>query len=219
MYYVYIDEAWRWPLAWPVYVWLIIEKTKNTTTVRNVIDNFPANNLSLYTWYKDSKVLSESQRNVLYSQIVAQKEIQFSSAKISASEIDKKWIIWCLRNAILRALHAYFVWGKYTLLSLRARLEKNSHALTLVVDWPSDFWLRKALWVTVVPIVNGDALVPMISAASIIAKVERDAYMYRAHKRFPAYDFHLHKWYGTKAHYEAIRENGLCKEHRVSYIH
>jgi ribonuclease HII len=91
--------------------------------------------------------------------------------------------------------------------------------LTLVVDGPSDFGLRKVLWVTVVPVIDWDALVPMISAASIIAKVERDGYMYRAHKRFPSYNFHLHKWYGTKAHYEAIREHGLCKEHRVSYIH
>jgi hypothetical protein len=76
---------------------------------------------------------------------VGEKAIHFSSAKISAIEIDKKGIVPCLRNAILRALHAYFVGGKYTLQALKNRIENNNHELTLVVDGPSDFGLRKVL--------------------------------------------------------------------------
>lgn len=219
MYYIYIDEAWRGPLAWPVQVGLIIEKVDVSLTIRDSLDIFPAKNLLLYQDYKDSKVLSEWDRNHLYKKILDSWSIEYVTAKSSALDIDRHWIVRSLRNAILRAMHTFFVWGKYSITSLKQRLASIHHQVTIVVDWPSDFWLRKVLGVTVIPVIDGDAKIPMISAGSIIAKVERDAYMYRAAKRYPKYSFNLHKWYGTKWHYEAITQYWLCKEHRKSYIH
>jgi ribonuclease HII len=66
-------------------------------------------------------------------------------------------------------------------------------------------------------IVEGDALVPAISAASILAKTARDAAMRELHARYPQYNFAGHKGYGTAAHLKAIRQHGPCPEHRQSF--
>ncbi|MBL8259828.1 MAG: ribonuclease HII [Candidatus Competibacteraceae bacterium] len=63
-------------------------------------------------------------------------------------------------------------------------------------------------------IVRGDATVPAISAASILAKVARDAAMRELHQRYPQYEFARHKGYPTTAHLEALRLHGPCAEHR-----
>lgn len=66
-------------------------------------------------------------------------------------------------------------------------------------------------------IVEGDAQVPAISAASILAKTARDAAMRELHARYPQYNFAGHKGYGTAAHLKAIRQHGPCPEHRQSF--
>ncbi len=66
-------------------------------------------------------------------------------------------------------------------------------------------------------IVDGDALVPVISAASILAKVFRDDLMERLDRRYPGYDFAKNKGYGTVAHLEALRRLGPCPLHRMSF--
>lgn len=66
-------------------------------------------------------------------------------------------------------------------------------------------------------IVEGDALVPAISAASILAKTARDAAMRELHARYPQYNFAGHKGYGTAAHLKALRQHGPCPEHRQSF--
>ncbi len=71
--------------------------------------------------------------------------------------------------------------------------------------------------VSVVPVVGGDALWPEISAASILAKVERDHIMQSLHQHFPDYGFAKHKGYGTAQHLEALRRHGACCEHRRGY--
>lgn len=68
------------------------------------------------------------------------------------------------------------------------------------------------------PIVHGDALSYLIAAASILAKVERDAYMVRMHEIYPQYGSARNKGYGTAEHIAAIREYGLCPLHRKSFI-
>lgn len=67
-------------------------------------------------------------------------------------------------------------------------------------------------------IVGGDASVPEISAASIVAKVHRDRLMRRLHERHPEYGFDRHKGYGTRFHLEALRRFGPCPEHRASFL-
>lgn len=66
-------------------------------------------------------------------------------------------------------------------------------------------------------IVRGDATVPAISAASILAKVARDAKMRELHERYPLYEFARHKGYPTAAHLAALRRHGPCPEHRRSF--
>ncbi len=66
-------------------------------------------------------------------------------------------------------------------------------------------------------IVKGDATVPVIGAASILAKVARDAELRELHDRYPQYDFARHKGYPTAAHLDALRRYGPCPEHRRSF--
>ena len=66
-------------------------------------------------------------------------------------------------------------------------------------------------------VIDGDAQVPVISAASIVAKVVRDHLMYRLHRLYPQYGFAQHKGYGTPAHRQAIIQFGLCPQHRLSF--
>jgi ribonuclease HII len=66
-------------------------------------------------------------------------------------------------------------------------------------------------------IVKGDATVPVISAASILAKVDRDTEMLRLHALHPAYGLDQHKGYPTKQHLAAIRQHGVCEIHRRSF--
>lgn len=66
-------------------------------------------------------------------------------------------------------------------------------------------------------LIGGDATVPVISAASIIAKTFRDSVMMRLHARWPQYGFASHKGYGTKAHYEALARYGPCPMHRKTF--
>jgi len=70
---------------------------------------------------------------------------------------------------------------------------------------------------TAVPIVNGDALVPAISAASILAKTFRDAHMRSLHHLFPQYGFAAHKGYPTPQHLVALSEHGTCPLHRRTF--
>ena len=72
--------------------------------------------------------------------------------------------------------------------------------------------------VAAVPVVKGDAKVASIAAASILAKVARDQYMEEMDERYPEYGFAIHKGYGTKRHYAAVREHGLCPIHRKTFF-
>lgn len=69
----------------------------------------------------------------------------------------------------------------------------------------------------VVTIIDGDEKVPLIAAASVIAKVARDKYMMRQHSKFPGYGFARHVGYGTAAHREALTTLGPCAIHRLSF--
>ena len=67
-------------------------------------------------------------------------------------------------------------------------------------------------------VVKGDATSQSIAAASILAKVARDRYMLEMAEKYPEYQFEKHKGYGTKAHYQALKEHGLSPVHRPSFL-
>lgn len=72
--------------------------------------------------------------------------------------------------------------------------------------------------VEAIPVVKGDAKVASIAAASILAKVARDDYMEAMAEQYPGYGFEVHKGYGTKRHYAAIEEMGMCSIHRRTFL-
>ena len=67
-------------------------------------------------------------------------------------------------------------------------------------------------------VIKGDAKSSSIAAASILAKVTRDRLMMEYDEKYPQYQFAKHKGYGTKVHYEAIKEHGICEIHRRSFL-
>ena len=67
-------------------------------------------------------------------------------------------------------------------------------------------------------VVKGDSLSASIAAASVLAKVTRDDIMMEMAETYPEYGFEIHKGYGTKAHYEALRAHGHCPIHRMSFL-
>ena len=144
----------------------------------------------------DSKQLSEAQRERLYPRIVRH-ALAWSVVSVEADEIDRCNILNARLNGMLRALTALAV------APARALVDGNR--------------LPRGLACAAHAIVDGDALVPAISAASIIAKVTRDRMMREMDARWPGYGFAVHKGYPVPAHLEALRRLGPCPQHRRSY--
>lgn len=143
----------------------------------------------------DSKVLSERKRERLFDEIRA-KALACCIAEASVEEIDR-----------LNILHATMLAMKRAVEGLRLPPTK------VLVD-------GNRLPVLKVPgeaIVKGDALVPAISAASILAKVHRDRLCLGLHAAHPQYGFATHKGYPTADHLAALRAHGACAAHRRSY--
>ena len=67
-------------------------------------------------------------------------------------------------------------------------------------------------------VIKGDSISPSIAAASVLAKVTRDRLMLEYAEKYPEYSFEKHKGYGTKLHYDAIREHGISEIHRPSFL-
>jgi predicted adenine nucleotide alpha hydrolase (AANH) superfamily ATPase/ribonuclease HII len=95
----------------------------------------------------------------------------------------------------------------------------NSYAFLagLIRDGNHTFWLDQTLNLPVVTIIKGDQKNALISAASIVAKVERDLYMTQISEQYPEYFLHKHKGYGSKLHRESIATHGLSPLHRSTY--
>ena len=143
----------------------------------------------------DSKVLSERKREALFDEIRA-KALCCAIAEASAEEIDRLNILQATMLAMRRAVEA---------------LRLPPHRV--VVDGNR----VPVLKVPVAAVVKGDALVPAISAASILAKVHRDRLCLALHEQHPAYGFDGHKGYPTAAHLAALQQHGACPAHRRSF--
>jgi ribonuclease HII len=145
---------------------------------------------------RDSKKLSESKRYFLAEQI-KKNALAWTVGICSADEIDELNIHQATLLAMQRAIKAL-----------------NIHtSIKIIVDGlfcPQVNFSCEA-------IVKGDDKVAEISAASIIAKTERDLKMIEIDKAYPAYQFKKHKGYPTKLHIEMIKSHGLCEHHRKSF--
>ena len=144
----------------------------------------------------DSKQLTDKKRRELFPVIKAQ-AIAWGIAMVDEKVIDEINIL----NATFQAMK-----GAIAQLSVRPDLALiDGNRVT-------DFG------VPAIPVVKGDARVASIAAASILAKVARDEYMEKMDEVYPAYGFAVHKGYGTKRHYAAVDQYGLCPTHRKTFF-
>ena len=144
----------------------------------------------------DSKKLTEKQREALFMPIKAAAKA-YGIAFATVEEIENLNILNATFLAMNRAISQLFPQPELAL------IDGNRNT---GISFPSRC------------IVKGDSRCADIAAASILAKVSRDHYMLEMAEKFPEYGFERHKGYGTKAHYDAIREYGPCPIHRPSFL-
>ncbi len=186
-YIVGVDEAGRGPLAGPVAVGVV-----------KIPKNFD------WSWIEgvgDSKQMTEAARARVFARAKKLRHtgvIDFTVAQVGPSVIDEKGIVFAINLAMERCIKK---------LNLDSKLV--SFRLDGSLSAPTQF--KQAT------IIKGDSIYPEIGLASIIAKETRDAYMRKIAKRFSAYEFEIHKGYGTKRHRDLIRLRGLSPIHRTTY--
>lgn len=184
-----IDEAGRGPLAGPVAV----------GAVRVIhLGKFQ----KLVRGIKDSKKLSAEARELWYQKALQAKlfgELDFCVALVSERVIDKRGISYAIQLGIKRCL------------SKLSAYPRDQIFLDGSLKAPVEFVRQQT-------IVKGDEKIPVISLASICAKVTRDRKMVSLGKKFPKYGFEVHKGYGTKTHYAVLRKYGLTEAHRRSFL-
>ncbi len=144
----------------------------------------------------DSKKLSEKKREKLYDEIIS-KARAYCIATASVEEIEK---INILNAAMLAMKRAYEGLGLDADIAL---IDGNK-----TPDLPCKAHA----------VVKGDATSQSIAAASILAKVARDRYMITLDEKYPQYQFSKHKGYGTKLHYQMLKEHGISEVHRKSFL-
>ena len=144
----------------------------------------------------DSKKLTDKRRRELMP-IIKEQAIAYGIGFATEQEIDEINILQATFLAMERAI---------------AQLEGKADFDLIDGNREKDFGLP------VMTVVKGDSRSANIAAASVLAKVSRDEYMEEMAKQYPEYGFEIHKGYGTKAHYEALRTYGHCPLHRVTFL-
>lgn len=144
----------------------------------------------------DSKKLTDKKRRDLFP-VIKETAIAYGIGLASHEEIDR-----------INILQATFLAMERAIAELSVKPE-----LALI-----DGNREKDFGIPVKTVVHGDSLSASIAAASILAKVTRDDLMLELAKEYPRYGFEIHKGYGTKAHYEALRTYGPCAIHRMTFL-
>ena len=144
----------------------------------------------------DSKKLTDKKRRELFDVIVSE-AVSYGIAMVGEKEIDEINILQATFRAMEQAV---------------ARMDVRPD-LALV-----DGNRAPGLPLPVRTVVKGDSLSANIAAASILAKVTRDRFMEQMDETYPQYGFAVHKGYGTKRHYEALREYGPSPIHRMTFL-
>ena len=187
-YLIGIDEVGRGPLAGPVFVGAVM-----------VPHDFDWESVA---GVRDSKKLTPRKREEWHGKLSALREagrLNFATASSSAQMIDDRGIVPAIFSALAQCLK-----------DLDADPETCEILLDGSLHAPGNFTAQKT-------IIHGDDTEPVISVASIVAKVERDSLMTKLSEEYPEYGFEKHKGYGTAAHCSAIKRYGLCKLHRKTF--
>ncbi len=189
-----IDEAGRGPLAGPVVAGAVIFK-------HNFDKKFEDE--KILDLVRDSKTLSEKQREKAFDFI--QENFYIGVGICDHETIDRMNILEASFLAMKKAI---------SLLNKNVEEKHRKSRRAILLDGnkkiPNLSLSQKA-------IPRGDLYIKSISAASIVAKVTRDRLMIEAHDFYPEYQFDRHKGYGTKLHFEMLKEYGPCKIHRQSF--
>lgn len=202
-----IDEVGRGPLAGPVVACAAVLKSPDALLTLN-----------------DSKKLTRPKREAMYQAVQDACEC-FAVASASVEEIDRMNILEADFLAMRRALQALGMPGIHESEPEIPIFQKGSFAslttshqpLTILIAVDGNLKIHGIPEEMQIPVVKGDGRIASISAASILAKVFRDRYMDDLEKKFPGYGFDKHAGYGTKAHLDAIRHQGMTPEHRKSF--
>lgn len=144
----------------------------------------------------DSKKLSEKKREALFD-VIIEKATAYCVASVDAKTIDEINILQATYAAMKKAVEGLGVPADYALID-------GNRMPPLAIDGET--------------VIKGDGISMSIAAASILAKVSRDRYMYELDKQLPQYQFARHKGYGTKLHYEMLAEHGISEHHRMSFL-
>ena len=186
-----IDEVGRGPYAGPLVIGACIlgdwQNSENAEWIEKLTD---------------SKKLSAKRRDELYV-LIKEKALAATTGWVSSVEIDEIGLSEALRLATRRAVE---------------QIQKTKVPFSeIIIDGTMNFLAGTKLEKYVSTLKKGDFLVKEISAASILAKVERDNYMAKLDAVYPEYGFGKHVGYGTAAHQKAMEEFGLTPEHRRSF--
>lgn len=186
-----IDEVGRGPYAGPLVIGACIlgdwQNSENAEWIEKLTD---------------SKKLSAKRREELYV-LIKEKALAAATGWVSSAEIDEIGLSEALRLATRRAVE---------------QIQKTEVPFSeIIIDGTMNFLAGTKLEKYVSTLKKGDFLVKEISAASILAKVERDKYMVELDAVYPEYGFGKHVGYGTAAHQKAMEEFGLTPEHRRSF--
>lgn len=184
-----VDEVGRGPIAGPVTIGAVM---------------IPVDfDRRFFTGIRDSKKLTKRAREAWVASAREARRagaLTFAVASVRAEYIDARGIA----HATSRAT-------RLALARLGAHPERTVVLLDNLLHAPKRFAYQKS-------IVRGDEREPVISLASIVAKVHRDRYMTRMGLRYPQYAFETHKGYGTRAHYHCLKQQGVCRLHRKSFL-
>jgi ribonuclease HII len=198
-----IDEVGRGALAGPV----TVAAAALALDIHGRIAHVPFRSL------KDSKKLSTAQREFWATELRSNASVRFAVARVYPRGIERTNISAAAnraaQNAFSRLLKKY-KFPRQTPVFLDGGLYLGSKARQQV--------LADGKIVSAKTVIKADEKFPAVAAASIIAKVSRDAYMRRLAKRYPRYGFDIHKGYGTAVHLRVLKKHGPCEAHRLTFL-
>lgn len=199
-YVIGVDEAGRGPLAGPVAVGMVAVPEDF-----DILKEFPG--------VADSKKLSGKRREKIFEMLVARAakgDARYAVEFEGADTIDIEGISIAVRRALSRGVN---------LLAEKCGHPVSAGLLTPSVHIQLDGTLRAPPEYEQETIISGDERIPLISLASIAAKVLRDRLMVKLAAEYPLYGFEKNKGYGTAAHCYMLKKYGPCNIHRRSFLH